>query len=308
MLSKTQTRGSMPKSHKVGRVDLVGGCRAFVSVSETGSFTAGAALARIPQPVASRRIAALERHFGERLFDRSARRARLTPFGRDVLPSARRLVRLADAMEHDARRAKLRPMRVAVPDTCGVRALAELAAEARELGVHLEFRAAAPGERAELVRTGEVRAALTAVPAEDGEWSVPLGLAAVVPPPGRVVHLETLRTGRSAVPRRRVWIQPEDDVPHVRDRLLRVRDAVGLSPAQVAVAGSLTSAAAEVFASADLLLCSAAQAAELRLGWRPVGELTLARGYGAAAALGEDADRMRTVLREAVGRCLGAGE
>jgi DNA-binding transcriptional LysR family regulator len=291
-----------------GVVDLVGGCRAFVSVSETGSFTAGAALARIPQPVASRRIAALERHFGERLFDRSTRRARLTPFGRDMLPSAQRLVQLADTMEHDAKRARLRPMRVAVPDTCGVRELAELAAEARALEVHLEFRAAPPGERAELVRTQEVRAALTAVPAGEGVWSVPLGLAAVAPPAGRAVHLETLRTGRSGGPRRRVWIQPEDDVPHVRDRVLRVRDAVGLPPAQVAVAGSLTSAAAEVFGSADLLVCSAAQAVELGLSWRPIGELDLARGFAVAAALGEDADRLRTVLRAAVGRCLGAEE
>ena len=289
-------------------MDLVGGCRAFVSVSEAGSFTAGAAVAHIPQPVASRRIAALERHFGERLFDRSTRRARLTPFGRDVLPSAKRLVQLADAIEHDAKRARLRPMRVAVPDTCGVRDLAELAAEAGALEIHLEFRTAAPAERAELVRTSEVRAALTAVPAEDGEWSVPLGLAGVAQPRARVIHLETLRAGRAATgPRRRVWLQPEDDVPHVRDRVLRVRDAVGLVPAQVVVAGSLTSAAAGVFGSADLLLCSAAQAAELGLHWRPMGEPDLARGFAVAAALGEDADRLRTVLHTAVGRCLGVG-
>ncbi|HET6710699.1 LysR family transcriptional regulator [Amycolatopsis sp.] len=285
-------------------MDLVGGCRAFVSVSETGSFTAGAALARIPQPVASRRIAALERHFGERLFDRTTRRARLTPFGRDVLPSARRLVQLADAMEHDARRARLRPVRVAVPATCGVRELAGLAAEARAQAVRLEFRAAEPAERAALVRTGEVRAALTAVPAEEGVWAVPLGVAGT--DLGRVVFLETLRTGRSAAARRRVWIQPEDDVPHVRDRVLRVRDAVGLAPAQVAVAESLTSAVAEVFAAADLLLCSVAQAAELELPWRPIGELEVARGYGVAAALPEDADWLRTAWSEAVGRCLGA--
>jgi DNA-binding transcriptional LysR family regulator len=288
-------------------VDLVGGCRAFVSVSEAGSFTAGAAVARIPQPVASRRIAALERHFGERLFDRSTRRARLTPFGRDVLPSAQRLVQLADALEHDAQHARLRPMRVAVPDTCGVRELAELAAEARALEVHLEFRVAPPGERAELVRTQEVRAALVAVPADEGVWSVPLGLAGVVAPQARVVHLETLRAGRSGGPRRHVWIQPEDDVPHVRDRVQRVRDAVGLPPAQVAVAGSLTAAAAAVFGSADLLLCSAAQADDLGLHWRPVGEVALARGFGVAAALGEDADRLRGALAAAVGRCLGAG-
>ncbi|MGW3965183.1 LysR family transcriptional regulator [Amycolatopsis sp. NPDC005003] len=287
-------------------MDLVGGCRAFVSVSETGSFTAGAALARIPQPVASRRIAALERHFGERLFDRSTRRVKLTPFGRDVLPSARRLVQLAEAMEHDAKRARLRPVRVAVPATCGVRELAGLAAEARALEVHLEFRPAGPGERAELVRTGEVRAALTAVPAEEAVWSVPLGVAGGAPLPGRVVHLETLRAGRSPGARRRVWIQPEDDVPHVRDRVLRVRDAVGLPPAQVAVADSLTSAAAEVFASADLLLCSVAQAGELGLSWRPIGELDLARGFAVAAALAEDADRLRATLHAPVGRCLGA--
>ncbi|WP_410642717.1 LysR family transcriptional regulator [Amycolatopsis sp. lyj-346] len=286
-------------------MDLVGGCRAFVSVSETGSFTAGAALARIPQPVASRRIAALERHFGERLFDRSTRRARLTPFGREVLPSARRLVQLAEAMEHDAKRARLRPVRLAVPATCGVGELAVLAAEARALEIHLEFRTAGPGERAELVRTSEVRAALTAVPAEEAVWSVPLGVAGVAPAPSRVVRLKTLRTGRSAAARRRVWIQPEDDVPHLRDRLLRVRDAVGLSPAQVTVADSLTSAAAEVFASADLLLCSPAQAGELALSWRPIGDLDLARGYGIAAPLAEDADRLRTTLSAAVGRCLG---
>jgi DNA-binding transcriptional LysR family regulator len=287
-------------------VDLVGSCRAFVSVSEAGSFTAGAAVARIPQPVASRRIAALERHLGERLFDRSSRRATLTPFGRDMLPSAKRLVRLAEAMEHDARRARLRPMRVAVPDTCCVRDLAELAAEARALDVHLEFRAAAPGERAELVRTQEVRAALVAVPAEEGAWAVPLGLAEVATPRAKVVHLETLRAGRSGGPRRRVWLQPEDDVPHVRDRVLRFRDAVGLQPAQVTVAASLTSAAADVYGSADLLLCSAGQAAELGLQWRPIGEIVLARGFDVTAALGADADRLRTALWAAVGRCLGA--
>ncbi|VVJ25167.1 Uncharacterised protein [Amycolatopsis camponoti] len=286
-------------------MDLVGGCRAFVSVSEAGSFTAGAAVARIPQPVASRRIAALERHFGERLFDRTTRRARLTPFGREVLPSARRLVQLADALDHDAQRARLRPLRLAVPDTCDVRSLAELAAEARAREVHLEFRVAPPGERAELVRTQEVRAALVAVPADESVWSVPLGLAGVARPEARVVHLETLRAGRSGGPRRHVRIQPEDDVPHVRDRLLRVRDAVGLPPAQVAVAASLTAAAAAVFGSADLLLCSAAQAEQLGLHWRPVGEVALARGYGVAAALGEDAERVRG-LSAAVARCLGA--
>lgn len=66
----------------------------FVQVGERGSFTLGAAAAGVPQPVVSRRIAALERHLGGLLFDREGRRAALTPFGRDLLPSARRLVEL----------------------------------------------------------------------------------------------------------------------------------------------------------------------------------------------------------------------
>ncbi|MFE0023789.1 LysR family transcriptional regulator [Amycolatopsis sp. NPDC059021] len=287
-------------------MDLVGSCKAFVSVSETGSFTAGAAVAGIPQPVASRRIAALEQRLGERLFDRSTRRARLTPFGRAMLPSAKRLVHLADAMEHDAKLAKLQPLLVAVPETCPTRDLAELGAEARALEIFLEFRPAPPGERAELVRSHEVRAAITAVPAEDAVWVVPLGLAGVGRPQAAAVHLETLRAGRSGSPRRRVWIQPEDDVPHVRDRVLRVRDAVGLRPAQVAVADSLTSAAASVLGSADLLLCSAEQARELGLQWRPIGEIRLARGFDVTAGFGEDADHLRVRLREGVARCLGA--
>ncbi|RSN27275.1 LysR family transcriptional regulator [Amycolatopsis sp. WAC 01416] len=289
-------------------VDLIGSCRAFVSVSEAGTFTAGAAIARVPQPVASRRIAALERHFGERLFDRSTRRARLTPFGQDMLPSAKRLVTLADAMEHDAQRAKLRPLRLAMPETCTVRELAELDAAARTLDVFLEFRQAPPRERAELVRTQEVRAALTVVPAEEGGWKVPLGLAGRGKPRVGALHLETLRVGRSGRTPRRVWIQPEDDVPHIRDRLFRIRDSVGLRPAQVSVADSLTAAAAAVFGSDDLLLCSPAQAAELGLAWRPLGEIRLARGFEVSAGLGEDAQRLRARLWPDIARCLGAEE
>ncbi|KZB79144.1 LysR family transcriptional regulator [Amycolatopsis regifaucium] len=289
-------------------VDLIGGCRAFVSVSEAGSFTAGAALARIPQPVASRRIAALERHFGERLFDRSTRRARLTPFGRDMLPSAKRLVTLADAMEHDAQRARLRPTWLAMPEICTTRELAELDAAARALDVFLEFRQAPPRKRAELVRTQEVRAALTTVPGEEGTWKVTLGLAGTDASRAGSLHLETLRVGRSGRVPRRVWIQPEDDVPHLRDRLFRVRDSVGLRPTQVTVADSLTAAAAAVFGSADLLLCSTAQATELGLAWRPIGEIRLVRGYEITAGLGEDAQRLRARLWPDIARCLGAEE
>lgn len=307
MLSKTEIGRSMLFSHRLPLVDVVGACQAFVAVSEHGSFTTGAAAARIPQPVASRRVAALEERFGGRLFDRSSRRVTLTPFGRDLLPAAKRLVDLAAAMEDVAERAKLRPFRLALPTICAARLLARLVADGRRHDLHLDLQPADPGERAELARSLEVRAAVVAVPPGDATWQVPLGLAGSVDPGASTIYLESLRATRAGqdVRRRRIWIQPEDDVPHVRDRVIRLRDAVGLQPAQVTVAASLVAAAAEVFATTDLLLCSQRQADELRLHWRPVGELDLSRGYAVTAGVRDDAEQLRAVLATGIGQCLG---
>lgn len=265
MRSNTRTRRSMPIRHgngpwiwhKVPAVDLVGACRAFVSVSEHGGFTVGAAAAQMSQSVASRRVAALEERFGEPLFERTSRRAVLTPFGRDMLPTARQLVQAADVLLHEAEAAKRKPWRLAVPGICSTAGLARLVAEARGHGVTLDLRVAGPTQRTELLHAQQVRAALLAVPPDDARWSVPLGLGGARKPGVKRVYLETLRVGRaSSGPARRVWIQPEDDVPHIRDPLTRLRDAVGLRPAQLVAAPDLTTAAAEVLCSHDLLLCS----------------------------------------------------
>lgn len=294
--------------HRVPAVDLVGACRAFVSVSEHGSFTVGAAAARMSQSVASRRVAALEERFGEPLFERTSRRAVLTPFGRDMLPTARQLVQAADVLLHEAEAAKRKPWRLAVPGICSTAGLARLVAEARGHGVTLDLRVAGPAQRTELLHAQQVRAALLAVVPDDARWSVPLGLAGARDPGVRRVYLETLRVGRASPgPARRVWIQPEDDVPHIRDPLTRLRDAVGLRPAQLVAAPDLTTAAAEVLCSQDLLLCSPAQARELALAWRPVGEIAIVRGYALAAAGDGNPELIEARLGDAVARCLGAG-
>ncbi|MDG9703585.1 LysR family transcriptional regulator [Streptomyces sp. DH37] len=287
-------------------MDLVGACRAFVSVSEHGGFTVGAAAARMSQPVASRRVAALEERLGEQLFERTSRRAVLTPFGRDMLPMARQLVRAADALLHEAETARRRPWRLAMPGICATADLARLVAEARGHGITLDLRAAAPARRRELVHARQVRAALLAVPPDEATWSVPLGVAGARDPGVKRVYLETLRVGRASPgPARRVWIQPEDDVPHIRDPLTRLRDAVGLRPAQLVTAGDLTTAAAEALRTRDLLLCSPAQAAELALAWRPIGETALSRGYALAVADGSP-QRVEARLGDVIARCLGA--
>lgn len=273
----------------------------FVHVGERGSFTVGAAAARVPQSVASRRIAALERHFGEPLFDRSARHPVLTAFGRDMLPPARRLVALADALEYDVEQAKLRPLTIAVPETCPVRSLATLTDAAHERGIVLDVRTAAPARRVELLTAREVRAALVAVAPDDATWTVPLGVASATSAGTGPLRVETLRPKRSRTARR-VWIQPEDDVPHVRDRLTRLGHRAALLPAQIAVAASLVSAVSDTLRTDNLLLCSAAQAAELELHWRPLAGTPVARGFDVH---GDDARRVRDLLRDDVARCLG---
>lgn len=288
-------------------MDLVAACRAFVHVSERGSFTLGAAAADMSQSVASRRVAALERHLGTRLLERTQRRAVLTPFGRELLPAARRVVGAAEVLELEARTATGRPLHLAVPGGCGTTALARLVADGRRHGVPLRARVASPRERAELLHTQEVRAALLATPPDDSDWRVELGAAGERDPEVRRFYLETLRPGRTdRGPVRRVWSQPEDDVPHVRDRLGRLCDAVGLRPAQHAVAADLAAAAAEVYGTEDLLLCTWMEAEELGLHWRPLGELPLARGYTVTGAEQADADRVSERLSPALSRYLGA--
>ncbi|MFB6591716.1 MULTISPECIES: LysR family transcriptional regulator [Streptomyces] len=70
--------------------------RTFVAVAEAGQFQEAAVdLAITPQAV-SKRVAALERELGVRLFDRDARGARLSLDGQAFLPHARALLRAAE--------------------------------------------------------------------------------------------------------------------------------------------------------------------------------------------------------------------
>jgi DNA-binding transcriptional LysR family regulator len=289
-------------------VDLVNACRVFVQVGEHGSFTLGASAARVPQSVASRRVAALEEHFGQPLFDRSARRAVLTAFGRDMLAPAKRLVELADTLEYHAQEAKLRPLTLAVPETCDVWHLARLDAAAREAGLVLDLRPAGPAERTELLRSRAVRAIVEAVPPDDATWVVLLGLASS----GRqrqtstsAVRLSALRPSRAEESYRRIWIQPEDDIAHIRDTLRHAGHRAALLPAQITVAASLVAGAGEALRSGDFLLCSAQQADDLGLVWRPITEVPASRGYAVSALTGDDASRVRDVLGAGLARALG---
>ncbi len=66
--------------------------RHLVGLAEAGSFSKAARGLFITQPALSRSIRALEGELGLALFDRVGHRIELTPFGRDVLERARRLL------------------------------------------------------------------------------------------------------------------------------------------------------------------------------------------------------------------------
>lgn len=70
--------------------------RAFVAVVDAGRFREAAARLSITQQAVSKRVAALEKSLGVRLFTRTARGAHLTIDGQAFLPHARDLLRAAE--------------------------------------------------------------------------------------------------------------------------------------------------------------------------------------------------------------------
>ena len=288
-------------------MDMVAACEAFVSVAERGSFTRGAAALGTSQPGVSRRIAALERHLGVSLIDRSGRSPALTPAGHRVLEPARQVVRAAETLVLEAEEAGLRSLHLAVPSGCDVRELAAVELASRDAGLHLVLTEAEPHMRADLLTRGRVEAQLSPVPGHEGDWRVVLGLAGALPRPGRV-HLDQLRPSRRAPAggATRLHLLPEDDVPHLRDPLLAAAESAGLGPAQISVTTSLAAALASVLASTDLVLMSEHEARRLELAWSPLAHPRLMRGYTMAGTPGCDCARLRAAIGTELAAALGA--
>lgn len=295
-------------------VDLLAACRVLVEVDERGSVTGAAGALGIAQSVASRRLSALERRLGGTLLERRSRRTGLTPLGRDLAPTARRLVALADELELDAARARLRPLTLAVPRHCAERDLAAVASAARVAGMNVEPVPADPNERTDLVARQAARVGVVAVPADDGTWCTPLGAAGAVrasgaPGPLRLAQLRPSRAGRgrtSTPAGARLRTTPEDDVPHLRDVLVRAGAAAGLAPGQLPVDRSRTAALTGVLADGDLLLCSEREAEDLGLAWRPLVGVDLVRGHRLYGDSGDDVAALLAAAAAELADALGA--
>ena len=138
--------------------------RTFVAVAAAGQFQEAAVDLSITQQAVSKRIAALEKELGVRLFTRTPRGARLTAEGQAFLPHARDLLQTAEQAVASVRPGN-RPLRV---DVVGRRlALASLvrgfhrAHQRTELDVVTLFDA---GTAIEAVRSGAIDASFRAVP------------------------------------------------------------------------------------------------------------------------------------------------
>lgn len=91
-------------------MDRLDGLATFVAVAETGAFVAAARRVGRSPTVVTRTVAALERHLGARLFNRTTRAVALTDAGRRHLDAARRLLADYAALESRAAAERIEPV------------------------------------------------------------------------------------------------------------------------------------------------------------------------------------------------------
>ncbi|MEU0412136.1 LysR family transcriptional regulator [Streptomyces griseorubiginosus] len=125
--------------------------RTFVAVTEAGQFQKAADDLSITQQAVSKRVAALERALGVRLFIRAPRGAELTIDGRAFLPHARELLRVAERAAASVRPDR-RPLRVDV-----------IASRSAQSGLMRDFHRAHPGIELDVMMLFDIETAVTAL-------------------------------------------------------------------------------------------------------------------------------------------------
>nr|WP_246402282.1 LysR family transcriptional regulator [Jiangella mangrovi] len=259
---------------------------AFVAVAEARSFTRGADTCGAPQPVVSRRIAALEQDLGATLLHRTSRQVELTEVGRTLLPHATDLVARAGHFRELAATARAAGLVVGIPPGPDPHALvaARRAAADTVAAMTLTFAAEPAERRAELVRRGRLDVALLPCPPDQEETGAELGAATATDGlRGRRLHLDQLRrSGGDEGRPRSVHLSAEDDVPWVRDPVHRAARRAGLLDGQLRVGTPDTEALTGALEFGDAILCTRAWAAAHRLRWRPLGDVAVRRSYAVA--------------------------
>ncbi|MEO3891534.1 LysR family transcriptional regulator [Nonomuraea sp. B5E05] len=125
--------------------------RTFVAAADAGQFQEAAADLAVTQQAVSKRIAALERNLGVRLFTRTPRGAELTIDGQAFLPHARELLRVAERAVASVRTGS-RPLRVDV-----------IASRSAQSGLMRGFHRAHPEIELDVVMLFDIETAVAAI-------------------------------------------------------------------------------------------------------------------------------------------------
>ncbi|MFB8117847.1 LysR family transcriptional regulator [Streptomyces sp. NPDC056465] len=125
--------------------------RTFVAAADAGQFQEAAAELAVTQQAVSKRIAALERTLGVRLFTRTPRGAELTIDGQAFLPHARELLRVAERAATSVRTGR-RALRVDI-----------IASRGAASGLMRGFHRAHPGIELDVVMLHDIERALAAI-------------------------------------------------------------------------------------------------------------------------------------------------
>ncbi|MGK5543207.1 LysR family transcriptional regulator [Streptomyces sp. URMC 127] len=125
--------------------------RTFAAIAEAGQFQKAAVDLSVTQQAVSKRVAALERDLGVRLFTRTPRGADLTIDGQAFLPHARELLRVAERAVTSVRPGR-RPLRVDI-----------IASRGAASGLMRGFHRAHPEIDLDVVMLLEIEAAVTAI-------------------------------------------------------------------------------------------------------------------------------------------------
>lgn len=151
----------------------------FQAVAEQRNFGRAAQLCNVSQPALSVQIKALEETLGGILFERQARDILLTPLGRDVLDHARQVLGAADRLDQFARdhSGGHRSLSIGIIPTIAPYLLPGVLAGLRagDVSLRVQIREARTDRLLALLRSGDIDAAVLALPAGGREFQeIPL--------------------------------------------------------------------------------------------------------------------------------------
>lgn len=149
----------------------------LVTIADTGSFALAARVARVSQPTLSQQVRALEDRLGARLLERSASGAMLTPVGRTIVATARRMLSDASdivALAAGASNSLAGILRLGTTPTLGPYLLSPIIAELHRMApnLRLHVREGIPDEQMLELSRGDIDVMLGPLPMSGDDLTI----------------------------------------------------------------------------------------------------------------------------------------